>query len=531
MPEKLKEIIDKILAWWNKFTSKQKTLIISATAAVVFTFAILIYIFTKPTYVQWQTCESATQTAEIVEILESNAIEHEVSTDGLNIKVKASQVGVANLALGAAGYMPDAYNFEDAMTGGLSTTQSDKNKQWTYFLQNQLEANICEFESVKEAKVILDIPDQTGTLIATDEEASAYIQLTLRDRFSPEQAATVARAVATSLGNDSTANITIVDSDANLLFSGEEDYSTAGVASNMLELRAQAETMVGADVKKVLIGSKQFDMVEVACRLDIDFAEYQRTIHEYYANAGREEGMLAHQELYEDTNSSGAGGIPGTDSNDEVTVQLQDGTNNESSSTQSLTDYLPNELVSVENLPPGIINFEDSSLSLTAISYKVIKEEDAKNQGLLDGISWEEYKAANDAYVKMEVDPDFYSVVANATGIDEESITILAYQVPQFIDAASLDVDATDVVSVVLILIILGLLAFVVLKSMGGRREVAEEEELSVENLLQSTPEPSIEDIELEAKSETRKMIEKFVDDNPESAANLLRNWLNEDWS
>jgi len=138
MPEKLKEIIDKILAWWNKFTSKQKTLIISATAAVVFTFAILIYIFTKPTYVQWQTCESATQTAEIVEILESNAIEHEVSTDGLNIKVKASQVGVANLALGAAGYMPDAYNFEDAMTGGLSTTQSDKNKQWTYFLQNQL---------------------------------------------------------------------------------------------------------------------------------------------------------------------------------------------------------------------------------------------------------------------------------------------------------------------------------------------------------------------------------------------------------
>ena len=40
MPEKLKEIIDKILAWWNKFTSKQKTLIISAAAAVFFTFVI-----------------------------------------------------------------------------------------------------------------------------------------------------------------------------------------------------------------------------------------------------------------------------------------------------------------------------------------------------------------------------------------------------------------------------------------------------------------------------------------------------------
>ena len=57
-----------------------------------------------------------------------------------------------------------------------------------------------------------------------------------------------------------------------------------------------------------------------------------------------------------------------------------------------------------------------------------------------------------------------------------------------------------------------------------------EEEELSVESLLQSTPEVELENIELETKSETRKMIEKFVDENPESAALLLRNWLNEDW-
>ena len=61
--------------------------------------------------------------------------------------------------------------------------------------------------------------------------------------------------------------------------------------------------------------------------------------------------------------------------------------------------------------------------------------------------------------------------------------------------------------------------------------EVETEEELSVENLLQSNPDNELEDIDVENKSETRKMIEKFVDDNPESAANLLRNWLNEDWS
>ena len=188
-------------------------------------------------------------------------------------------------------------------------------------------------------------------------------------------------------------------------------------------------------------------------------------------------------------------------------------------------------MISVENLPAGIINFDDSSLSLTAISYKVIKEEDAKSMGLLDGISWDEYKLANDAYTKLEVDPDFYSIVANATGIPEDSITILAYEVPQFIDkAGATQEDITNVVSVFLIIVILALLAFVIIKSMAGRKEVSEEEELSVENLLQSTPVAPVEDIELETKSETRKLIEKFVDENPEAAANLLRNWLNEDW-
>jgi flagellar M-ring protein FliF len=64
---------------------------------------------------------------------------------------------------------------------------------------------------------------------------------------------------------------------------------------------------------------------------------------------------------------------------------------------------------------------------------------------------------------------------------------------------------------------------------MRSTKSEEEEEELSVESLLQSTPEV-LEDIELGEKSETRKLIEKFVDENPEAVANLLRNWLSEDW-
>ena len=75
------------------------------------------------------------------------------------------------------------------------------------------------------------------------------------------------------------------------------------------------------------------------------------------------------------------------------------------------------------------------------------------------------------------------------------------------------------------------MLGYVVFRS--TRREQVEEvePELSVESLLASTKEAqdNLEDIGFSEKSETRVLIEKFVDENPEAVASLLRNWLNEE--
>ena len=57
--------------------------------------------------------------------------------------------------------------------------------------------------------------------------------------------------------------------------------------------------------------------------------------------------------------------------------------------------------------------------------------------------------------------------------------------------------------------------------------------ELSVDALLESTAEAAVDpldDIDYNEKSEQRVLIEKFVDENPDAVALLLRNWLNEDW-
>ena len=131
---------------------------------------------------------------------------------------------------------------------------------------------------------------------------------------------------------------------------------------------------------------------------------------------------------------------------------------------------------------------------------------------------------------KIDVEEEFYAAVANATGISTDSISLVAYSENLFFDAEGSNITATDILQIILIVVILALLAFVVLRSMRGEKHENEEEELAVETLLQSTPDTQLADIPLENESEERRLINKFVEENPEAVANLLRNWLNEDW-
>ena len=126
MADKLKEIPAKILEWWNKFTKKQKIIIIAIVAVVVLTFAILVWAFSKPQYTKIGTYSNTAESAQIVDILDDAGITHRESSDALTIEVETSQLYQANLALGAAGVVSDSLKLSDYMSSGMSTTSSDK---------------------------------------------------------------------------------------------------------------------------------------------------------------------------------------------------------------------------------------------------------------------------------------------------------------------------------------------------------------------------------------------------------------------
>lgn len=530
MAERFKEFQAKVLEWWNRYTSKQKTLIVSIVVGIVFLLAIIIYVGSQPKYVRFRNCATSTEASQIIEALNAAEITARVTGGGVCVDVDESQVDAAELALGAAGITGTVPSLSEVLSGGFSTTESDKQKLYIDHMQKELAANFETYNAVRDAKVQINYPEQDGTLASKKQEAYCYILLDLSSVFSAENAATMAKAAAAKLGNDTTENIVIADVDGNLLFSGENDFTTTGQATSFLELNDQAESYIKSKVTQALITTGQFDMVEVAPYLKFDYSNYELTEHNYNAPDGREDGHISHESIQESENTSGVGGYPGTDSNDENAYLWQDGSSTSSSSSSIDRDYLLNESMLKTMTPAGIIDYKNSSITVTAISYNIIREEIVKSQGLLDGTTWEEYKIANDISEKMTVDDDFYSAVATATGIDKSKITIVAFRENLFYDAEEKVVNWNTVSSIVIIVLILALLAFVILRSMRNKEDVEQEEELSIEHLLQSTQEPELESIDVDNKSDARKIIEKFVDENPDAAANLLRNWLNEDW-
>nr|WP_297704849.1 flagellar basal-body MS-ring/collar protein FliF [uncultured Butyrivibrio sp.] len=537
MAERLRALWQKVLDWWNQFTAKQKTLIVGAGTVVLLTIIILVTVLNQPQYVLLAQATSTKEASEIKDLLDSNSINYKMSDDGLVFKVLKKDQANASLLLGANDIQSYTYSIDNVTDGSFSTTESDKQKKYVKYLESQLEHDmIAKFDAIESATVKLNIPDNDGTLIGNKEEASAWILLNIVDssKFNEDNATFLAKAVAAALGKKTTNDIVILDTSSNLLFSGSEETTTSGIASNQLNLKAKAEQLVKSEVKKVLLGTKLYDDIEVASNLVLDFSNEETVEHDYTPAQDQTQGVLSHETVYNAENVNGVSGIPGTDTNadDETTYVTQDNNNSSSTISEETRDYLPNEKITTKTNIPGSIKYDESSISVTAINYVVMKEENYVSADH-DNQTWTEFKIANTEPMTKELPEDMKTIVAKATGISEDNVAMAAYDQYVFFDSTGSNITITDILQILTILVILGLLAFIVVRSMWTNKKQEEEpepEELSVEQLLESTPEELLEDIEMDTGSETKRLIEKFVEENPEAAATLLRNWLNEDY-
>lgn len=539
MPDRIKKIGTGIVDWWKHFTRRQQMIIVSSSLIVVIAIGILAFVLSRPEMIIIKNCENAKEAATVQELLNEAGIKNEVSDNGLIFKINKKDSSAANILLGSNAIQTEDAQLKDIISGSLSTTEADKTKLYKEYQENKMKTDIENvFDNVEKATVQLNIPADDGTLIAREQEASAEVFLTLDGEMSDEQAQGLAKMVATGLGNKTTDNISIMDSNMNLLYAGGMDGTdtASGMSYSQLSIQQKMASRVKSEVKKVLLGSGNYDGAEVGVNLDVNFDQQQITDKTYSVPEGQTQGPYLEDKTFDQESTGGTGGVPGTTSNGEDgTYTINDGQTSSQTTSDSSRKYAVNERITESKDAGGGINYDSSSIGITLKSYVKYDEDALKRAGTLDDMTFDEYRdqIESQGIQQAQVDQSVIDLVARTTGFLPENIQINAYEEPVFIESAGSGRTIADYLEIGLAVLIFALLGFVVFMSTRKEKPAEIEPELSVETLLQTTKEneeENLEDIGFKEKSEARVLIEKFVDEKPEAVASLLRNWLNEDW-
>lgn len=535
MNEKLKDAQTKVRDFWNKYDKKQKRLMVSIVAVVIVAVVILAVAVSAPNYEVLIECEDTVSAAGVADILKSNTIEYTTENNGLIIKVPKKDVVTATYLIAQEGYSAKGYGIKDYVNdGGFSTTSEDKERLYLKYLEDKMVSVLSSFDYVKKAQVTFSKPVATYSVLDTKsaQETFVSVYLSLKGAMPEGAAEAMAKFCATAVGNDTTSRITILDSTGKKLFSGNsaDELSNSSItATEKDKIRQLYYDEMVKNVTNLLMTTNLYSTVTVSPSLDISFNKVD-IVSEETSNPNE---VKQNDYTYNQEGGSTAGGIPGTDSNDDdTTYDIQTGDSSNTSITITRNEYAPSKTITHTEGEQGALNKEQSQIAVTVNRYQVYDEGLLEEAGELDNMSWEEYQAANNDVTAMDVDfQPLIEAISYGTGIPVENIRMIGYNVPMFNDKMTDTSFTTTILPIVLAVLILLLLAFVVWRSLRPIEVAETEPELSVDDMLSATRDrETVDEIEYDEKSEVRKAIEKFVDENPESVALLLRNWLNKDW-
>lgn len=541
MMDQLIAIKDKIVAFWNKYTTRQKTVIICVVLAVFFALVLLSYFLTRPVYTHLATFSDAGLASTLSEALDGKNIKYKMDTDAsgtTSFEVEQSDYSEAVLAMGANGIVDKEMTWETALESDMTTSSLEKHTKITLALQSSIKENLLNFAGVQDATVIIDRPEDDKTFIAATKEASVSVTLRLAEgkEMERETATAMAYYLTNAVGNKTTDNIVIVDTAGNLLYGAKTDNTLGGTVSGIDDYKSKLQQTFAERTRKMLLKAGYDDAEVSSMAIKFNMDQVEELITTYSVGEGQDQGYYSSSYEYSSNGQSGSGGPPGTDSNGEDTdYMLQNNGTTNSETILNKYNYLPNEDVQNIKREVGAVVPEESSIGIILTRYRKVSEETLEEQGALNDISFDEYIEQNSQVNTLETPEDLLPLVAAATGIAENRISIRIQEKPVFEakeDTGLLSGGFTNYLMIILAVLIGALLIFVIIRGTSPVEVTELEPELSVEDLLATTreDEKGLEEIEMGEKSETRTMIEKFVDENPEAVAMLLRNWINEDW-
>lgn len=469
---------------------------------------------------------SPEDTGEIYTLLREQGVD--VRAQGSSsIEVPADMVDELLIELAAQGYPKTGLSYEMYTNmQAFGTTEVEKEAYRVAQLQENVRKTLMMLDKVGNALVIIN-PAQQAAFVIDDSSAPASATVTLElargvDRLTQQEALLVARIVAAAEANLVPENVVVTDTKANYYDLSSNSPSTS--AAEHETLRADTQRRLEQQVISLLSPVFGEDKVHASVNVTLDF---DRAVSESVVFSppvdGSEEGLIVSiQELSETVNGTiTEGGAVGQDPN---------GT---APSYPEVASGAGGDWAKVSREANMEINSVKTQLERAA--------------GRISDLSVSVLLDSADERILEDYSQDVTDLVSQALGINETRVTVrrLPYLPveddpdtdPTFLERI-LEPATLSAIIIAVSAIVVALLLMMMLRTMFKKAApVAQLEgagqfvDMALEGEdaeLAALEGEELEQIGTGTRDMSREQIENFIERDPESAAQLLRNWLSD---
>lgn len=535
MKEKFKGILEKLKTFWKGLTKVVKIAIIAGTSVLIVGAIILTIVLNSSSddeYIVLFPGMSDEETSQVYAELKNEGVEVKVNSDG-ELEVKSSEWDTLVFEMAERGYpqsTPSYGTFFDNL--GMTMTEFEKEQTLRFELQDRLQTTIKRINGVKGAIVTITFPDSDDYAWKEKNDiakASVALTLTNSSAFTPENVSAIKNLVAFSAQQMEPENVTVIDSSTgNELMSAEEvalqnDSSGIDVAEKM-EYVNTIKSQYEENARNILKNLYP-DGVDAVASVEIDYNKVVEEMKQLLPDDETGQGFVSDEHIKYSTNQNAVdeGGVVGEENNTDIPGYQNE---NEDDLNSDNTPYYENDV---------------------HIDWGYLLTQTERAQGTVSRASISVVVTTENAYMSRDERNQVILLVKNATGIDEENISVSSRAkvvADDELDNKGDNNGLTDAqrrlliilgISLLVLLLIAGLVVFFLLRRAKKRREaqqmqheqeIAELQEIIEENERKSLEEQADEHNKKEKATETE--VREFAKNNPEITAALIRSMLKE---
>jgi len=243
MPELDDNLSSGFTNMWNRLgTTARMTLSAGAVVCVAIAALVLWWAMRTDYQVLFSNLEPADASA-VVQALKTQKVIYHLENEGRTITVPADRVYETRLALMSSGMpLTGGVGFEIFDRQGLGATEQSQRVTYQRALQGELARTIGALEHVRQARVLLVLPE--STLFKRDQQkARAAVSLILEQgaRLQSDQILGVQRLVAASVNGLDVDQVVISDQRGVTLSASQEGSLQAAASGTRLKLKTDAE--------------------------------------------------------------------------------------------------------------------------------------------------------------------------------------------------------------------------------------------------------------------------------------------------